>query len=304
MSLSETKEIESAEAVQGSSWIGWFPLPVLPLSAVAFRNVLPPWAFMWVLALAIYFSLKWLTWWRARTRIAHATWRSAAYLLAWPGMDAEVFLDASRRVPPPLPTTWLWAIIETVLGTVLFWVVARFVPHGKPLLRGWLGMLGLILLLHFGSFQIVGLLWQGSGVDAKPIMSAPLRSTSLSEFWGKRWNLGFRQLAHELIFRPLHRTLGAATAGFLVFVASGLIHDLVISLPARAGYGLPTAYFVLQGAGMTVEHSEFGKRLGLGHGVRGWSFMALFVAGPAFWLFHPWSVLRVILPFMQAIHAL
>jgi len=59
LSLSETKEIESAEAVQGSSWIGWFPLPVLPLSAVAFRNVLPPWAFMWVLALAIYFSLKW-----------------------------------------------------------------------------------------------------------------------------------------------------------------------------------------------------------------------------------------------------
>ena len=304
MSLSETKEIESAEAVQGSSWIGWLPLPVLPLSAVAFRNVLPPWAFMWVLALAIYFSLKWLTWWRARTRIAHATWRSAAYLLAWPGMDAEVFLDASRRVPPPLPTTWLWAIIETILGAVLLWVVAQSVPQGEPLLRGWLGMLGLILLLHFGTFQIVGLLWQGFGVNAQPIMSAPLRSTSLSEFWGKRWNLGFRQLAHELIFRPLHRTLGAATAGFLVFVASGLIHDLVISLPARAGYGLPTAYFVLQGAGMTVEHSEFGKRLGLGHGVRGWSFMALFVAGPAFWLFHPWFVLRVILPFMQAIHAL
>jgi Membrane bound O-acyl transferase family len=173
----------------------------------------------------------------------------------------------------------------------------------EPLLRGWLGM-GLILLLHFGSFQIVGLLWQSFGVNAKPIMSVPLRSTSLGEFWGKRWNLGFRQLAHELIFRPLLRTLGAGAAGFLVFVVSGLIHDLVISLPARAGYGLPTAYFVLQGAGMTLEHSSFGKRLGLGHGVRGWFFMALFVAGPAFWLFHPWFVLRVILPFMQAIHAL
>jgi len=304
LSLSETKEIESAETVQGPSWIGWLPLPVLPLSAVAFRDVLPPWAFMWILAFAIYFSLKWLTWWMARSRVAHATWRSAAYLLAWPGMDAEAFLDANRRVPPPLPTTSLWAIIETILGAILLWVVARSVPQGEPLLRGWLGMLGLILLLHFGSFQIVGLLWQRFGVNAKSIMSAPLRSTSLGEFWGKRWNLGFRQLAHELIFRPLHRSLGAGAAGFFVFVASGLIHDLVISLPARAGYGLPTAYFVLQGVGMTVEHSEFGKRLGLGHGVRGWSFMALFLAGPAFWLFHPWFVLRVILPFMQAIHAL
>jgi hypothetical protein len=27
-----------------------------------------------------------------------------------------------------------------------------------------------------------------------------------SEFWGKRWNLGFRQLAHEFIFRPLQKT--------------------------------------------------------------------------------------------------
>src|SRR5258707_5620909 len=40
---------------------------------------------MWILSIAIYLSLKWLTWWRARSRIAHAAWRSVAYLLAWPG---------------------------------------------------------------------------------------------------------------------------------------------------------------------------------------------------------------------------
>jgi Membrane bound O-acyl transferase family len=165
-------------------------------------------------------------------------------------------------------------------------------------------MVGLILLLHFGTFQIVALLWQSLGVKAEPIMSAPLHSTSLGEFWGKRWNLGFRQLAHELIFRPLYRRLGPETAGFLVFVVSGLIHDLVISLPARGGYGLPTLYFILQGAGVTVERSRFGKRFGLGQGVRGWCFMAAFLTVPVFWLFHPWFVLRVILPFMRAIHAL
>jgi hypothetical protein len=90
----------------------------------------------------------------------------------------------------------------------------------------------------------------------------------------------------------------------MVFVISGLIHDLVISLPAGAGYGLPTTYFLLQGAGVTVEHSSFGKRLGLGEGVHGWIFMAALVAGPVFWLFHPWFVLRVMIPFMHAIHAL
>jgi D-alanyl-lipoteichoic acid acyltransferase DltB (MBOAT superfamily) len=219
-------------------------------------------------------------------------------------MDAEAFWDANQRVPMPPPSTWLWAISETTFGVVLLWVVARSVPQGEPLLRGWVGMLGLILLLHFGTFQIISLLWESFGVNAKPIMSAPLRSTSLGEFWGRRWNLGFRQLSHELIFRPLHRAIGAGAAGLLVFVASGLLHDLVISLPARGGYGLPTLYFLLQGTGVTIEHSQYGKRLGLGRGVRGQIFMLLFLVAPVFWLFHPWFVMRVILPFMRAIHAL
>ena len=302
--VSETKAVESAEIARGSSWNGWLPISVLPVMAVACRNLLPPWVFMWVLSFTIFISLKWLTWWRARSRIAHSAGRSAAYLLGWPGMDAEAFLYTTPGVPPPAPPTWVWATLETILGATLLWVVARSVPPGEPLLRGWVGMLGLILLLHFGAFKIIALLWQSVGVDAKAIMSAPLRSTSLGEFWGKRWNLGFRQLSHELIFRPLHRRLGADAAGFLVFAVSGLIHDLVISLPARGGYGLPTLYFLLQGTGMTIEHSRFGKRLGLGKGVVGWCFMMVFLAAPVFLLFHPWFVLGVILPFMRAIHAL
>jgi hypothetical protein len=245
----EAEQIESAERVQGSSWIGWLPITTLPLIAIACRNLLPAWAFMWILSFAIFISLKWLTWWKARLWIAHPAWRSTAYLLAWAGMDAEAFLDVRQRVPLPTLRSWLWATLDTTIGAILLWVVARFVLQGEPLLRGWLGMLGLILLLHFGTFQILGLIWQSLGVKATPIMSTPLRSTSLGEFWGKRWNLGFRQLAHELIFRPLHRKLGAGAAGFLVFVISGLIHDLVISLPARGGYGLPTSYFLLQGGG-------------------------------------------------------
>lgn len=303
MSPTEADQIESAEFVQGLSWVGWLPISILPLVAFACRNLLPAWAFMWILSLTIFVSLKWLTWWKARARVAHPTWRSAAYLLAWPGMDAVAFLDASKTVTSPPARTWLWATLETALGVALLWVVARSIPEGEPLLRGWIGMAGLIFLLHFGTFQIISLLWQSVGVQATPIMSSPLRSTSLAEFWGKRWNLGFRQLAHELIFRPLHRKVGVDVAGFLVFVLSGLIHDLVISLPARGGYGFPTAYFVLQGAGITMERSNLGKRIGLGGGRIGWLFMALFVAGPVFWLFHPWFVLRVILPFMHAIHA-
>jgi Membrane bound O-acyl transferase family len=303
MSQRQTSSVESDGVAQGSPWFGWLPLVVLPLVILLFRNSLLPWVFMWVLAFSIYISLKWLTWWKARNRIPHSAWRSAAYLLLWPGMDADSFLGP-KRVPRPPGMAWAWAIVETALGAILFWGVARLLPEGTALLRGWVGMLGLILLLHFGTFQVVGLVWQTLGVDAVPIMSAPLSSKSLSEFWGKRWNLGFRQLSYDLIFRPLHRSFGAVGAGFLVFLVSGVIHDFVISVPARAGYGLPTAYFAFQGVGVALERSGLGQQLGLRNGAGGWLFMAFWTAGPAFWLFHPAFVLRVIIPFMRASHAL
>lgn len=259
---------------------------------------------MWLLSFAIYFGLKWLTWWQARSRARHSTWRSAAYLLAWPGMDASGFLNGSEPVSPPATFDWLEAAFKTIAGGVLLWVVAWRIPPHDALIRGWVGMVGLILLLHFGSFQILALAWQALGVAAESIMRSPLRSTSLAEFWGRRWNLGFRWLARELIFKPTFRRLGTGASGFLVFLVSGVIHDLVISLPARGGYGLPTLYFMLQGVGVTVERSNLGRALRLGQGVRGRFFAIAIIAAPAYWLFHPPFVERVILPFMRAIHAI
>ena len=297
-----SSEATQQERTARNALPGWLPLVVLPVSAVATRNVLPPWAFMWVMAFAIYAGLKWLTWWQAPWPAER--WRSVAYLLAWPGMDANSFLDAAR---PPVPVPgreWVAAIVKSVSGACLLWVVARMIPPVLVLARGWVGMMGLILLLHFGTFHLLSLQWRTAGVDAQPIMAAPLSSTSLAEFWGRRWNLGFRQLAYDLVFRPLHRRAGAVTASFLVFVVSGLIHETVISLPARAGYGLPTIYFMIQGGGVMLERSSWGRKESLQGGRRGWVYMAAFTAGPAFWLFHPPFVWNVILPFMRAIHAL
>jgi len=151
---------------------------------------------------------------------------------------------------------------------------------------------------------LLSLGWRSLGVNALPLMRHPLRASSLTEFWGRRWNTAFHELASRYIFRPWQRAVGATGATLLVFLVSGLIHELVISLPARGGYGLPTTYFVVQGVGAALERSGFGKRLGLRRGLRGWLFTAAFTTGPAFWLFHPPFVLRVILPFMQAMHAL
>jgi Membrane bound O-acyl transferase family len=292
----------AARPVKQATWLGSLPLIALPATAIALRSRMPAWLFMWTLSFALFAALKWMSWWKARSEIAHTTGRSFAYLFAWPGMDAEAFLDQDRHVAQPGVREWLSAAAKTALGIVLLWSAARRVS--QPLLQGWIGLLGLIFVLHFGTFHVISLFWRSIGVDAKPIMSSPIASKTLSEFWGKRWNLGFRHLAHDFIFSPLHKRIGATAAGFLVFVLSGLIHDLVISVPARAGYGLPTAYFVLQGLGVMFERSKLARRIGLQNELPSRIFTIIVTAIPAFWLFHPPFVLRVVIPFMRAIRAL
>jgi membrane bound O-acyltransferase family protein len=285
----------------GRSFIAWLPLVALPLATIAFRSVLIPWVFMWLLALAIFVGCKWQTWWQQPARHRASWQRSAAYLFLWPGMDAEEFLATDTPPPHVECREWLVPLFRTLAGALLVWSAARFISAQHPLCAGWMGMLGIVLVLHFGIFDSISAAWRSAGIHAQPIMRQPLKSESLGEFWGKRWNLGFRKLSHTLVFRPLQRRFGAVAATVGAFLASGLIHDLVISLPARAGYGLPTAYFLLQGCGVIAERSRTGKKLGLGQGTRGWLWMAFVTTAPLFILFHPCFVLRVIVPFLHAV---
>jgi alginate O-acetyltransferase complex protein AlgI len=167
-----------------------------------------------------------------------------------------------------------------------------------------MGMFGIILLLHFGLFHLLASAWQRAGIPVKPLMRAPLFATSLGDFWGARWNTGFHNLAREFIFRPARRRVGQTVGVLTVFLASGLIHEFVITLPAHGGYGLPTAYFLLQGLGLVLERSALGIKLGLATGIRGRAFALFIAAAPAFWLFPPIFVRNVILPMLHAIGAM
>jgi D-alanyl-lipoteichoic acid acyltransferase DltB (MBOAT superfamily) len=198
---------------------------------------------------------------------------------------------------------WLFAISKVLAGAALVWFAALGAFDAAPLVTGWIGMLGIILFLHFGVFELLALAWQTLGINAKPVMRSPLFAASLAEFWSTRWNTAFNVLAHDFVFRPLARKVGATRATLGVFLVSGLVHDLVISLPARAEFGLPTAYFLFQGAAVLAERTATGRRIGLGHGFRGWLYTAVCAGAPAFWLFHPPFVINVILPMLQAIGA-
>jgi hypothetical protein len=303
--LTEPGSPSSAAVLSRSSrqsWIGWAPLVFLPLLTIESRTKLFPWVFMWLLAVAIFAGCKWQTWWEARAggRVPRNWKLNVAYFVLWPGMDTREFFDDTAGKHPIRPSEWLSAIAKTLAGIALIRVGTREIFLGHPLLGGWLGMVGLVLFLHFGTFHMVALAWQRAGIGVKPIMQKPLASRSLGELWGKRWNLGFRALSHTWFFQPLQKRWGLIAGTLGAFLASGLLHDLVISIPARAGYGRPTAYFLLQGLGVIAERSQTGQRLGLARSARGWLWTALIAAGPVYVLFHPWFVLRIIVPFLHA----
>jgi len=281
--------------------IGLLTLPPLALLA---RSHVTPWIFMWLMVGAIFCGCKWLTFWRARQHVDSSLARSLGYLFAWAGMDAASFLGShrSRGNMSLRPCRIFLTVTKILLGALFLFGLGRLASN--QLLAGWIGMIGMILILHFGLFDLAAMAWRIAGINAQPIMNAPIRATSLSEFWGRRWNGAFNQLVVDVLFRRLARSIGIVRATLTAFLLSGLIHELVISLPAGAGYGLPTAYFLLQGWGVVVQRSIVGKRLELRRGILGRIFTMLIAAGPAFWLFHPPFVRNVILPFMKAIGAL
>src|SRR5439155_676614 len=226
----------------------------------------PPWAVMWATAAALFAACKWLT--LRHTRSDAPAGRRFAYLVAWPGMDPAAFLDP-RPLPParrPGSGEWAFAAAKLALGVGLVWGAVRLVPPDWPLARGWVGMVGIVFVLHFGAFHLLSCAWRAAGVDAKPLMNWPVLAASVSEFWGRRWNTAFRDLAHRFLFRPLTARVGPRAGLAAGFLASGLCHELVISVPAGGGYGLPTLYFVIQAVGLLVERSKRVRAVGLGRG--------------------------------------
>jgi D-alanyl-lipoteichoic acid acyltransferase DltB (MBOAT superfamily) len=266
-----------------------------------------PFVVMCLIALGMYTICKCLSWGMVgdSAMAGRKAW-VLAYFIGYAGMNPGEFFQ--RRSPKSLPAMaargFGFVLVKIIAGCILVWEVTRLAYPEHQLLAGWIGMAGVVVLLHFGLCHLAALLWRTFGFNAQPIMRAPLLAQSVPDFWSKRWNLAFHTLASTLVFRPLQARVGARTALLATFLTSGIVHELVITVPARGGYGLPTAYFLLQGMAVLLTQSPLGKSLRLRHGVAARLFTWVVVAVPAYWLFPPVFIQRVILPFLRAIGAL
>jgi alginate O-acetyltransferase complex protein AlgI len=259
------------------------------------------WIRMYCIAFGMLVALKWVTWVIRPAGVKSNATASAAYLLAWPGMDIRRFM--ARDMAPGDRQEWRRAVIEVLGGVAMIWLLAPLVRPASIWLYAAIGVAGLLSLVHFGLFRLASLALRRAGFGAAPTMNRPFAAVSLSELWGQRWNRPFRDVAHRFIFRPLAVRLGVRAGALAVFLFSGLVHDLVISLPAGAGYGLPTIYFMIQYAGIEIERSPLADRLRLHEPRRGWVYTFAVAVLPIPLLFHSPFLNAVIVPFMEAIGA-
>lgn len=239
---------------------------------------------MWLLASLLFLGAK----------VTVMTPRADLAFLLWPGMD----LRAWHRAPAERQPLALRGITNLLIGSVLVWIVARQVPN--VFAATWVCMIGFISALHGGVFTMLAAFWRERGRDVRPLLNNPLGTASLAEFWSQRWNVAFRDLAHRLVFRPVAVRFGGRAATWAVFLVSGLVHELVVTVPARGGYGGPTAYFLIQALGIALERRCTCARGGLVWRVRALALLTL----PLPIAFPPVFVGRVAAPFFTFLHAL
>ncbi|XP_010060261.2 probable long-chain-alcohol O-fatty-acyltransferase 5 [Eucalyptus grandis] len=136
------------------------------------------------------------------------------------------------------------------------------------------------------------------GVELQMPSDEPYLSTSLQDFWGRRWNLTVTNALRHTVYKPLKSFLeprlraarAAAAAVMAAFLVSGLMHELLYYYVTRARPTWEvTGFFVLQGACVVVEvaaKAAVGERWRLSRAVST-PLTVGFVAATAMWLFFP-----------------
>ncbi|XP_039015384.1 acyl-CoA--sterol O-acyltransferase 1-like [Hibiscus syriacus] len=200
----------------------------------------------------------------------------------------------SSKKDPKLPLNWptkvlLFAILAGVHGY-------KQKVHPKIVLLLYSCFVYLSIDILFGI--AVGVVHATSELELEPPSDEPYFSTSLQDFWGKRWNLTVSYLLRHTVYKPVRSffddvlgpnwaPLPAVLAAFLV---SGLMHELLFYYITRVSPTWEvTWYFVLQGACVFVEFGVkrvFSGRVRL-HSAISAALTVGFVVGTAMWLFFP-----------------
>ncbi|KAF9590587.1 hypothetical protein IFM89_035905 [Coptis chinensis] len=165
-----------------------------------------------------------------------------------------------------------------------------------------------VMLPYYGCFMYVGLeLGLATfatmartllGLELEPQFNEPYLSTSLQDFWGRRWNLMVTNILRPTVYLPIRfistqilgRKWAQLPAVLITFVASGLMHEIMFYYIARASPTWEvTLFFVVHGILVVLEivtKKLFKDKLGL-HPIVSWVFTFGILMVTSYWLFFP-----------------
>lgn len=285
--------------------VGWL-LPVASLAAMAFFSAtLGPGLRLLVSSLGLLYVLK-ITLVLVRPATRFAPGGRALYFSLWPGMDPSPFNQHGAASPEQLQQAerrFPGGYVSMLCGGALMALLAVFRPQLSSTVLGWLGIVAVLLVIHFGVSEILTLALRMCGWPVGVLFDQPWRSRSLQDFWSRRWNRAFVEMDKLLFFTPLRRRFGVLGATFGVFLVSGLLHELALSYPAGAGWGGPLLYFALHG-GLVLAEARLlrpEKRWPLWAG-RLWTWFWVLVPVPL--LFHAPFRTALIVPLYDLLHSL
>jgi alginate O-acetyltransferase complex protein AlgI len=243
--------------VRAEGWrrlAGWLWLGVLLLGAERVLADATPLLRMVGICCVLLGGMKGLVYadWAGPQRLPLCRYLVFAFL--WFGMDPASFLRRRNRLE------WkhdvCTGLVFMMLGTLGAWLVWA---------AGWRQILVMFVPMslgfHFGALRVLKGGLRAAGFPVRTLFPNVLEAKGIGDFWSKRWNTGYSQMMQRLVGKPITRICGSGAGLMAVFVVSGLLHELAITVPVRAGFGLPTLYFSIHG-GLTLLESRLGKPLG------------------------------------------
>ncbi len=192
-----------------------------------------------------------------------------------------------------------WCLLDAVLSTLSLLPGVGTPPGGSiyydklsPVPRHLLafalttisGGIGLLssMIMEYSVLTIFAVVVRGHSPSSwPPLFDHPWKSTSVHDFWGKRWHQGLRRMFLVLGGYPGQRIAGQIGLVLGAFIASGLYHEYTMYLVNRGVDHRVTFFYSIQSVGIILEKlftRVTGRKVG---GPLGWLWAFLFVVGTA-----------------------
>jgi len=132
----------------------WAWILVLPLFGLYGLMPIEPVMQMALIAISIFLLVKGQTLLAFRASSTSVQIKNSfAWFFAWPGLNAEQFYTPRPHLSSPRLRDWALASTKTAIGLTLFFVLGPQLVAWNEMAAGWVAMVGIVFILHFGLFQ-------------------------------------------------------------------------------------------------------------------------------------------------------